>query len=210
MTYKGEQMKLSEFKKRVIKIHGKEMWERIEDSDEYQIYTASERDQKRKVKENPYNVEYINNPSEEIKILAVKGKAGCITYINNPSEALQLQAVKKDGFAIQNIKNPSEKVQLEAVKKTDCVISFIKNPTDRVIREVINNFKYGENINFILRFIENDIDKKISLSELREMKLEEIKELIGKNKKEKILKSVINYIGKVQKVLKQKFLKKRK
>ena len=203
-------MKLSEFKKHVIKIHGKEMWERIEDSDEYQIYTASERDQKRKVKENPYNVEYINNPSEEIKILAVKGKASCIMYINNPSEALQLQAVKKDGFAIQNIKNPSEKVQLEAVKETDCVISFIKNPTDRVIREVINNFKYGENINFILRFIENDIDKKISLSELREMKLEEIKEFIGKNKKEKILKSIINYIGKVQKVLKQKFLKKRK
>ena len=44
-------MKLSEFKKYVIKIHGKKMWEKIEDSDEYQIYTASERDQKRKVKE---------------------------------------------------------------------------------------------------------------------------------------------------------------
>ena len=181
-------MKLSEFKKHVIKIHGKEMWERIEDSDEYQIYIASERDQKRKVKEEPYNIEYINNPREDIKTLAVKGKANCIAYIYNPSE----------------------KVQLEAVKETACVISFIKNPTDRVIQEVINNFKYGENNNFILRFIENDIDKKISLSELRKMKLEEIKELIGKNKKEKILKSVINYIGKVQKVLKQKFLKKRK
>ena len=203
-------MKLSEFKKHVIKIHGKEMWERIEDSDEYQIYIASERDQKRKVKEEPYNIEYINNPREDIKTLAVKGKANCIAYINNPSEELQLQAVKENGFNVQNIYNPSEKVQLEAVKETACVISLIKNPTDRVIQEVINNFKYGENNNFILRFIENDIDKKISLSELRKMKLEEIKELIGKNKKEKILKSVINYIGKVQKVLKQKFLKKRK
>ena len=142
--------------------------------------------------------------------MAVKGKPKCITYIDNPSEALQLRSVKENGFAIQNIKNPSEKVQLEAVKETACTISFIKNPTDRVIREAIKNFEYRENNNYILRFIKNDIDKKISLSELRKMKLEEIKELIGKNKKEKILKSVINYIGKVQKVLKQKFLKKRK
>ena len=174
-------MKLSEFKKYIIKIHGKEMWERIEDSDEYQIYIESERDQKRKVKEEPYNIRYINNPREDIKTLAVKGKANCIAYINNPSEELQLQAVKENGFNIQNIYNPSEKVQIEAVKETPCVISFIKNPTDKVIAEVLkSDIHIRTLIKDILRNIEDDINKEpkeikipTKLSELKKIVLKE-------------------------------------
>jgi hypothetical protein len=40
-----------------------------------------------------------------------------IQFIENPSEEVQLAAVKENGYSIQFIENPSERVQLAAVKK---------------------------------------------------------------------------------------------
>jgi len=40
-----------------------------------------------------------------------------IQFIDNPSEEVQLAAVKKDPYLIRYIDNPSEKVQLAAVKE---------------------------------------------------------------------------------------------
>jgi len=42
-----------------------------------------------------------------------------IQFIDNPSEELQLVAVAEDGYSIQHIQNPSEKIQLAAVKQDD-------------------------------------------------------------------------------------------
>lgn len=91
------------------------MWEKIEDSDEYQIYIASERDQKRKVKEEPYNVEYINNPSEEV----------------------QLESIKKGPWNVMFIKNPTDKVIVEVLKSSMHIRTLIKD----ILRHIEDDLK---------------------------------------------------------------------
>ena len=56
-----------------------------------------------------------------------------IEYIKNPSEEVKLAAVKQNGCAIKYIENPSEKVQLAAVNQDRTAFHYIKNPTPKVI-----------------------------------------------------------------------------
>ena len=62
----------------------------------------------------------------------VYNKVKLIQFIDNPSEEVQLAAVKKFGSSIKHIQNPSEKVQLAAVKQNPYSIEFIQNPTEKV------------------------------------------------------------------------------
>ena len=100
-------------------------------------------------------------------------------------EEEQIEAVKQDGCAIEYINNPSEEVQLKAVKQVGDTIRDINNPTDKVIKEAIKNIEidYAYNLEYILRFLENDLKEEqiIKLSELKNMTLEQIKELLNKN-----------------------------
>jgi hypothetical protein len=57
-----------------------------------------------------------------------------IQFIDNPSEEVQLAAVKENGYSIQFIQNPSERVQLAAVKQFVGSIQYIQNPTEKVIQ----------------------------------------------------------------------------
>ena len=79
----------------------------------------SEFEQLRMIKKNWKNLEYIENPSEEVKIAAVKQDTDAIQCIENPSEAIQLAAVQNEPLAIQFIENPSEEVQLLAVENSN-------------------------------------------------------------------------------------------
>ena len=64
-------------------------------------------------------IRYIDNPSEELQLLAVTQYGGVIGYIIEkgitPSEQVQLAAVMQDGEAIKYIENPSEQLQLAAI-----------------------------------------------------------------------------------------------
>ena len=55
-----------------------------------------------------------------------------IKFIDNPSEEVQLAAVKKNPYSIQFIKNPSERLQLAAVEQDPYSILYIENPTEKV------------------------------------------------------------------------------
>ena len=92
---------------------------------------------------------FVDNPSEEMQLEAVKQDWYAIVYIKNPSEAVQLEAVKKHGSVIQYIKNPSEAVQLIAIKKNGHGIKYIKNPSEAVQLIAVGQFsdtlKYIEN-----------------------------------------------------------------
>ena len=55
-------------------------------------------------------IRYIEKPSEEVKLAAVKENREAIKYIENPSEEVQLAAVKENRMAIEYIENPSEEV----------------------------------------------------------------------------------------------------
>ena len=57
-----------------------------------------------------------------------------IQFIDNPSEEVQLAAVKENGLSIKYIQNPTEKVQLIVVKEIPYLIRYIKNPTEKVIQ----------------------------------------------------------------------------
>lgn len=79
----------------------------------------------------------------------------------------------------------TEEEQIEAVKQDGYTITDINNPTDKVIKEAIKNIKidYAYNLKYILRFLENDLkeEQTIKLSELKNMTLKQIKELLNKN-----------------------------
>ena len=128
-------MKLSEFKKKVIELRGKEVWEDIKESPEYEVYIASEKEQ----------------------IEAIKLEEGDILYINNPTKEMQLKAEKYFGSNIE----------------------YIENPTDEVITEAIKTIDHEPDFRFILRHIENDSEETVKLSKLRDMTLDEIKELLN-------------------------------
>ena len=56
-----------------------------------------------------------------------------IRHIKNPSLEVQLAAVRQDGYAIMYIKNPSEKVQIVAIMQNPDAIKYIKEPTRNAI-----------------------------------------------------------------------------
>lgn len=129
------------------------------------------------VKLNPLVIEYIEDPSEDISIMAVKilwnslryikkpsynvlkeavkAKGWAIQFIEDKTEELCLLAVSKDYDSIKYIENPSEEVQLIAVKKYWGAIKYIKKPTLLVMREAVK--REAEAINFIERYDYDDI-----------------------------------------------------
>jgi len=46
------------------------------------------------VKQNGYAIEYIENPSDEMKLAAVKQDGCAIKYIENPSDEIKLAAIE--------------------------------------------------------------------------------------------------------------------
>jgi len=91
----------------------------------------------------PSMIYYIDNPSEEVQLKAVKKEGYTIKFIKNPSEAVQLEAVKEDEGAIEHIKNPSEAIQLEATKRNGSILMYLKNPSEAVKLEAVKNYGYA-------------------------------------------------------------------
>ena len=101
-------MKLSEFKQMVIELRGKKDWEKVENSNTYKIYKASEKEQLDAIREKNSDISDIGS-------------------INNPSEELQLEAVKKEPWNIMFIKNPTDKVIAEVLNSDIHIRTLIKD-----------------------------------------------------------------------------------
>lgn len=141
-------MKLSEFKEKVIEIHGREVWEQIEKSYEYEVYKDTEEEQLKEVQENGLAIQFINNPSLKVQFYAIRKDPYAIQYIDNPIEELQLEAIKKNPFVIGYMKNPTEDVLKEAIKQME----YDKAPTWKYI----DFFKHLENDLKEERKVKND------------------------------------------------------
>jgi hypothetical protein len=87
-----------------------------------------------------YNIQWIDNPSEEIQLKAVIYAWDVIKLIKNPSESVKIAAVKHCGYAIQLIENPSEAVQLEAVKQEMSCHRFIHKPHQNTLKFLRENY----------------------------------------------------------------------
>lgn len=110
------------------------------------------------------NIININSFDEHYKIEWVKQNCSAIMYIENPSvevqltavKETQLTAVKRDGRVIRYINNPSEEVQLASVKQNCRSIRYIKNPSEEVKLIATNQISY------VLRYILDPIDDFIT------------------------------------------------
>lgn len=63
----------------------------------------------------------------------IKSCPPVIKYIDESSEQIKLITVRQNGLAIQYIRNPSEQIQLEAVKQNPESFKYIRNPTKLVV-----------------------------------------------------------------------------
>lgn len=153
-------MKISEFKDYIINKYGKKEWKKYENTYGYLIYSATEEEQRKKLQINGKDIQYINNPSEELQFIAVREEGYALEYIDNPSEMIQIEAIKENPYAIQYISNPSEKLQLLAVKRNPLSIIDIKNPTEKVIEEVVKSIDYMYESMYLLKHLENDLKEK--------------------------------------------------
>ena len=103
-----------------------------------------------------------------INILKIYGCA--IKCIENPTEEMKLTAVKQNGWAISYIKNPTEEVQMLTVTKGKSYIRYIENPTDKVKEFVGFNVDYKTKYEELVRKIEEQNDYKKMYEKLIENK----------------------------------------
>jgi hypothetical protein len=91
------------------------------------------------VKRDPSFIGFIDSPSKEVQLAAVREDGWAIQFIDSPSEEVQLAAVRQDGWITQHIKSPTEAVKLEAVRQDGWTIRLIpkKNRT-HIIKKLLS------------------------------------------------------------------------
>ena len=75
-----------------------------------------------------------NTISKSNLIKLIRYKSSLIEYIENPDEEIQLLAVSDNGYNIRFINDPSDKIKLAAIKRNPYPIKYIKNPTKKAKR----------------------------------------------------------------------------
>lgn len=81
-----------------------------------------------------HNIWYIENPSEEVCLEAVKRDPETIRYIRNPSEKIYIAAVTRDPRILDLIRNQTEKICLAAVNKDPRALQWVlkENQTEEI------------------------------------------------------------------------------
>lgn len=104
------------------------------------------------IKDDPYSIQFIVNPSEQLQLYAIKLDPYSIRHINKPSELVQLAAINKNVYLIEYINNPSESIQLESIKcfNVDLELHFMKSCYPKIRAGLALNLLYKKvkNIKF--------------------------------------------------------------
>lgn len=77
-------------------------------------------------------IKHLENPSEEVQLLAISNNPFAIKYIKNPTDTVKFEAIKNNGVYIEFIKEPSLELQLVAVNQFGSAIKYIKNASLKV------------------------------------------------------------------------------
>lgn len=80
------------------------------------------------VKLDKTNIRYISEPSIELQKLAVP----FLNHMDNPSESIVIECVVEDPNQIQYVDNPSESLQMIAVNKDPFTVRHINDPVETV------------------------------------------------------------------------------
>ena len=89
-------MKLSEYKEKIIAKYGEELWKEIQRSYSYLVYIVLEEKQLEFIKQNPFNIKFINNPTEEMQLEALKQDEEALQYIHNPTDKVIEEVIKEN------------------------------------------------------------------------------------------------------------------
>ena len=95
-------------------------------------YTFDEQKIENNISLYPDFLQFIDHPSEDLIIAAVRVDHNAILHVNELSEKVQLIAVNASSYAIQGIRNPTDKVLLTAIHKCPEVFEFVDKPSDIV------------------------------------------------------------------------------
>src|SRR3712207_7225332 len=68
------------------------------------------------IKKDPYYIKLIQNPTEEMKILAVSRNGLLIRYLKKPSTEVIWTALKSNIWAIEYVENPTERMCMYCVE----------------------------------------------------------------------------------------------
>lgn len=112
------------------------------------IIPADEKEKIELIIDKPYMIKDMENPSEQIKKLAVSKDGTLIKYIENPSLEVQLAAARENGDSIRFIKTPDgiineknidKKVLINAINSKPSSISFIDSPSFELQKLAVTN-----------------------------------------------------------------------
>lgn len=81
------------------------------------------------ITEIPCYIECIENQSEELQWIAIKGNYWCYQYIKNPTKEMTDYCLSKNGHIIQFIDKPTDEQIKRAINKNWMSIVHIKNPS---------------------------------------------------------------------------------
>jgi len=68
-------------------------------------------EQKIILQDNGFRILMLDNPSEELQMVAIMADIDSIDYIIYPTELVQLEAIKRSSYVIKYIVNPTEKAK---------------------------------------------------------------------------------------------------
>lgn len=96
------------------------------------------------LKINGLAIQYIQNQTPELCLLAVNNNGLAIQYIQNKTPELCLLAVKNNGLAIKFIENQTEEICIEAVKHDGTLLKFVKRQSELICIESVKHPKFFE------------------------------------------------------------------
>ncbi|ASV44498.1 hypothetical protein PBI_SCTP2_483 [Salicola phage SCTP-2] len=65
---------------------------------------------------NPYNIQYVDDPDEQLQNIAVCDNGYAIQFIKNPSEQIIIEAIDNEPQSIKYLDYPSDNIQLRAIE----------------------------------------------------------------------------------------------
>jgi len=87
-----------------------------------------------RIKNNPYLIKYVENPSEELQLIAIRHDPSSVCNIQYPTEKVQNTILRWGGiWWISDIRHPSESIQDYVIKNDPQLFIKIHNLSTKIL-----------------------------------------------------------------------------
>lgn len=138
------------------------------------------------VRKNGLTLEYIKNPTEEMKEIAIENNPNAIKYIENPTENMMLKAIEYGWSNLKYIENPTEEAKKLAVSINYEALRYIKNPSYDIESIAIKNNEAS------ISFINLDKEKMLGFLKANISVIKYIVNKVTNEEVEEVLKDVLS------------------